>query len=326
MPDAESSTDVKRGIITFAYGAQEYINLGIALGQSLSRSNPQIKRAIVTDSSLGILSDLFDEVIPLNREWGSDVSQKLHIDEYSPFDQTLFVDCDSLALADISFAFELFQNANACALGTEMWTAQSDLREADIAKVMESLNITGIPAFNGGVYYITRSGPQANVIQRARELLSNYRDYGFNDFRSDGPADEMVMGAAMAELGCQLVDDKGLLMRTPIGLQGDLHVDVIRGVAQFNKSGCDVRPAIVHFAGGWRKHHVYARECHKLRILTNAKFLPETRAVISGALCNGNHWFKGVCTRCWTLVPRPIRLLWHGVFNRMSSTAGSLKQ
>jgi hypothetical protein len=68
-----------------------------ALALSYRRQNPLRPFAIVTDdSNAKDLANYFDVVIPLNSAYGVGVVQKLNLDRYSPFDETLFVDSDCL--------------------------------------------------------------------------------------------------------------------------------------------------------------------------------------------------------------------------------------
>lgn len=66
-------------------------------------------------------------------------------------------------------------------------------------------------------------------MQRARELLGNYKCYGFEDFRTTVPDDELLMGAAMTESGFLTISDPGKLMRISIALVGKLRVDGSKG-------------------------------------------------------------------------------------------------
>jgi len=76
-----SNKSTTAGIITFSYGGRKFVDLAISLAQSLVRSSPDIPRASVTDSNDSELATYFDLIIPVRREWGADVYQKLHIDQ-----------------------------------------------------------------------------------------------------------------------------------------------------------------------------------------------------------------------------------------------------
>jgi hypothetical protein len=307
-----------RGIITFAYGAREYIDLSIALGQSLQRFSPHISRALVTDSGDPKLRSIFHSVIPVRKELGSDVAQKLYIDVYSPFVETLFIDCDSLVVRDLDFAFQLFRESGACAIGTNLMLPGEIVQGVVVSEVCDSLKIPAIPRFNGGIYYIDKNGESAKVIARARELLKDYKKYGFKDFRSDGPNDEFLMGAAMAELGLLPIGDHGSLMRTPIGLIGKLHVDVLKGEANFNKEGSNVAPAVVHFAGEWRKDPVYVRERRKLHFLETNKVHAKIAARLYSVTYDFFRSGKKLIGQLWKFVPPRLRHLYHGLKSRVT--------
>ena len=305
------------GTITLAYGKEIYIELGKALGRSLERFNPDLCRALVTDSTDPELLELYSPVIPLRPEWGTDVSQKLHLDEYTPFDRTLFIDCDSIVVRDIGSAFDLFSDEDTCAIGTEFMVPGDNVREADIQRVLDNLSISRIPWFNGGIYYLDRNQRQGEIFRLARTYLDQYREIGFNDFRSDGPADELLLGAAMEVLGLPPISDEGKLMRTPTGMLGKLKVDVISGHASFDKKGVPFEPAIVHFAGVWREDPVCRREMRKLEILSDARHLCEFRARVFSLAYDAGTWAAHAAKVVWRSLPRPLRLLGHAGRTRL---------
>jgi hypothetical protein len=60
-------------------------------------------------------------------------------------------------------------------------------------------------------------------------------------------------------------------MRTPIGIDDEMQIDVLRGFCRFKKWGQPVSPTIVHFAT-WQFHPVYYRERAKLRLYYKSPF------------------------------------------------------
>src|SRR5262249_22985110 len=78
--------------------------------------------------------------------------------------------------------------------------------------------------------------------------------------------DEVGFALALSEHHIEPLDDpQGLTMRTPIGIEGPMDIDVLRGYCRFVKRGLPVTPTIVHFAT-WQYHPVYYRERAKLRL------------------------------------------------------------
>ena len=304
-----------KGILTLAYGSKMYVDQGVALGRSLNIHCGDIPTAVVTDSTCPELHSLFDIVIPLDASRGTGVVQKLYIDMYSPFEKTLFIDCDSIVVRNLGFAFALFNESKACVIGTELYQSTEVVDVANVETVLHTLSIDSLPKFNGGVYFIDRTTSHVSMMEKARELAANYADYGFLEFRSDGPADEMLIGAAMTIVGCTSVCDGARLMRTPIGTTGKLQVDSILGKAAFLKYGIPVTPAIVHFAGPFQKDPVYDRERLKLQIYHQTQFFRFQRAVFAGWRFELRGWIGALGARGFKYLPRPIRLFVHGCRN-----------
>ena len=50
--------------------------------------------------------------IPLRHEWGSGLEQKLYLDKYTCFEETLFVDADSIVVKDVEGLWEFFSNVS----------------------------------------------------------------------------------------------------------------------------------------------------------------------------------------------------------------------
>ncbi|MDB4028790.1 hypothetical protein N9459_06350 [Flavobacteriaceae bacterium] len=306
-----------RGFMTIAFGKERYIDMALSLGRSLKLNSPNIKRAVVTDSKSVALKNFYDFIIPLNHDYGKNVEQKLHIDKYSPFEETLFIDSDCLVFRDLEFAFDLFKGSKAIAIGTEFFFPNDTCVFADIKEVTQNLGIIKIPRFNGGIYYVSKSSIQQNILITARSFISNYKEQGFYSFREQGPADELLIGAAIELLGHGNISDNGLLMRTPIGIVGDLGVDVFKGYSKFNKSGHIVEPAIVHFAGNLVNLPEYKREIRKLDIYYESVFLKEIKVILYHKYFNLYQAIHIKRQYLWSKTPRLLRLVYHGLKSRI---------
>src|SRR5271168_365410 len=97
-----------RGIITLAYGHNRFIEQARSLAHSLQLHAPQLPRTLITDSDNPEIRSQFAEVIPYRPEYGSGVRQKLFLDRYSPYEQTLFIDSDCLALGNLDAFWSAF--------------------------------------------------------------------------------------------------------------------------------------------------------------------------------------------------------------------------
>ncbi|MEH1974504.1 MAG: hypothetical protein V7L02_15115 [Nostoc sp.] len=256
----------KTGVITYAYGAPYYIEMAKSLARSLRLHSPNIPRAIVTDNQKDReLSELFDYVIPLQKQYGSNMIQKLHLYDYSPFDRTLYIDSDCLAVRDIKFIFDAFRGRNFSVPGDIYLQAGDKDTFIDVDDILNQFDLKKLPHFNGGLYYFEQSNTAKAVFETALELLRDWKKLGIAEVRGDGPNDERIVAIAMMLHSQTLFEDNGQMMRTPIGLRGSLDVDTITGKSTFQKYNKVVSPALVHFACVWAEHPIYYREVSKLK-------------------------------------------------------------
>ncbi|MFN4243200.1 MAG: hypothetical protein ACK4PI_08180 [Tepidisphaerales bacterium] len=79
----------ERGMLAIAYGPPKYLEGAKALARSFRLHNPHLPTAVVTDSHDPELLRLFDHRVEMVRAWGKAMHQKLHVDRYTPFRQTL---------------------------------------------------------------------------------------------------------------------------------------------------------------------------------------------------------------------------------------------
>src|SRR3954447_16913268 len=91
-----------------AYGGPRYRGFAVALARSLDVHCPDIPRAVISDAADRRLERLYPWRIPLDPGRGPGLLHKLWLPEYSPFDQTIFIDADSLVVRDLDFIWGMF--------------------------------------------------------------------------------------------------------------------------------------------------------------------------------------------------------------------------
>lgn len=253
-----------RGTITLAFGKQRYVEMGKSLGRSLKLNAPNLPRAVVTDSDDPELRALFTHIVPYRPDYGSDVRQKLHLDLYSPFPETLFIDSDCLVLNDLESFWTTFAGHY---FGVPGWR---ELRRGDtdpwcdVDFLLDHFGIEALPDFNGGVYYFNRSEQATRFFESVRALLVDSEKLTFKRFREDAPADEAILSLAMALQGLSATSMGTGGMWTPASSRGPIRLDVQKGLCSFEKEGRMVYPEVVHFAGEYARAFAYVRECEKL--------------------------------------------------------------
>jgi hypothetical protein len=261
----------EKGIITLAYGSPKYIEMAKTLGRSLLLHSPNIPRAVVTDRQDDKeLSSLFDQLIPFRSEYGSNVRQKVHLDQYSPYKYTLFIDSDCIVIRDIDFVFDCFLGRHFGVVGGKYHLTQGAKDSyLDVDHILQYFKLDKLPKFNGGIYYFDDSNTAKSVFRTARKILQDFDKLRFSEFRGDGPNEEPILATSMEIHQQSVLQDNGKIMRTPVGLKGSLDMDVFSGECTFRKGLQVVSPAIVHFAYIWNEHPVYHREAERLQVWIN---------------------------------------------------------
>jgi len=258
------SGSYEKGVLTIAQGKKQYIDLAKNLAISLSLHNPGLKRALVTDSDDPELRLLYDIVIPADNSIGIGFLQKLYIRDYTPFDETLFIDVDCLCVRNIDFLWAPFANCDVSVIGRKIFEGQQF--GFSLAEIQNSLGLKYVISFNGGVYYFKRNEKAKEIFDTAKDIVANYDAYKIVKVRGE-IADEPLMSLAMGLYDQEPIDDHGKGMYTPVGQSGKFTMDVLRGYCEFIKNGRVVKPAIMHFGFGHTQAFHYRRETMKLRLV-----------------------------------------------------------
>jgi len=271
----------KRGVLTLAYGQERFIEQARSLAHSLQLHAPHLSRTLVTDSKDLTLHRQFTNVVAYRPEYGSGVRQKLFLDLYSPYEHTLFIDSDCLALGNLESFWSGFAGQHFGVPGYKFLRRGSTDPYLDVDHVLSTLHLTAIPKFNGGTYYFTRSSEAAEFFKTARNILDNWRALRLCEFRRDGPGDESVYAVAMAihNIGPTSMGPGG--MWTPAGYKGPLILNSLNGTCSFEKEGMQLSPEIVHFPGEYVYCFAYARERARLRLRIEEKKTSFTSLAIS---------------------------------------------
>lgn len=185
------------GIITFALG-EYYRDLALVLLESLRRYAPSQRVAVITDGDFEHLEAYFDVVIPVNHENGSPLRQKLFLNEYSPFQKTLFLDADSIALRPIEdfISMVLTENYPFSSSDGGWVDIESQKTEwvADVQKLKEKIESDTFRTFHGGLYYWNYDISQ-DWFTQAREYYDSFDEsYGLREVPGHGYNEEIAFG------------------------------------------------------------------------------------------------------------------------------------
>ena len=198
-----------RGFITIATGNEKYYRIAANLLHSyrLFSANP-MPFALICDRECEY-SKYFDQTILLDAPWRSYLD-KLYLPDLIPYDETIFLDADSLAYRDLNDFWIAFENStDFSAFGTDYpanypyaWFKLEDTCEF-------SDTIESIPDFIGGVYFL-RKGPHLRALaETCQYVLKNYHHFKFRQFTE--PADEPIYALAMSIHGDTTVGEHSML-------------------------------------------------------------------------------------------------------------------
>ena len=253
------------GFITMAFGKERYLEQARTLARSLKRAMPGHPIAIVTDRTAP--GPMFDIVVPMEAVAQAGTVHKTAMYRYSPFQETLFIDSDCVAVRDFSEQLRAIRTYDfSPVVNRYLHAGDRDLWLDDVGFAIAGVNGTGFPKFNGGVYFFRKSAFAEEVFARSEAIRDRQADLGIRDFDRSGPGEETLIGLALSQMHVtNLYDDDGRLMRTPLNSSGGIEADPFLGYSRFIKEGALVEPAIIHYCGEWIDHPTYLIAARGLR-------------------------------------------------------------
>ena len=274
-----------KSVLTLAVGKQLYIDMAVALARSfyIWNENAGIDFYIATDNQQLIAPDVLQwaKVIVLKPgELGEGFSPKLHLDKIAPTSQTLFIDSDCLIVKPLTTIFDKMDGKAVSVVGTFISEGEWF---GDVKSVCKKVDVTKIPKFNGGLYYLEKGDIATKVYQKARELEPKYDEIGLVRLRNK-PNDELLMAIAMALYNQAPLEDTGNYMNDPLACPGKFELNVFKGYSELvNPPYPDtkhqswnpnhiVNPIVVHFLGYYTNKYPYTKEAFKLNLVFQKKY------------------------------------------------------
>ncbi len=219
----------RKGFVTIATGQERYYKLARNLLHSyrLFAKDP-FPFAIISDRENEYTSE-FDKVIVIS-DASNSYNDKLKLFRELPFEETIFIDADSLAYGDLNTWWDIFCDAGDFSLFGYAWRDLNCGRGWFIPSGMKQhgTDISFIPDFNGGVYYMRNTDACRHVFEIAINCEKNYHDYSFNGFAD--PADEPLLALGMAVCKFEPVDMPGELVFAPSRKRLEADISVPRAV------------------------------------------------------------------------------------------------
>ena len=287
---------IPRGVLTIAYGRPKYVRQAISLARSIRLRDPELPLAVASDFPASAFLGLYDPVIPWDFSAWPELVSKLEIYDITPFETTLFLDADCLAIRSLTQVFSYFDGQQFAVFGRNDTNATWFRSIECIQAAVPSLTY---PVFNGGLYYFTKSAVAEDVFRRARQLFQRYDELQLYRSRTSRENEEPLMSLAMAQAGLTATSDPRLdVMHAPERPSYHISINVQAGECEFERWGRVVSPTVVHFVGVRDTIYEYAREVTRLEAASRGPRFPYSHDRIVRTVAYGR-WLVAVGASQW---------------------------
>jgi FkbM family methyltransferase len=211
----------------------------------------------------------FDVVIPLDPAFGPGLAQKLHLDAYSPFEQTLYIDADCLVYSDLNKLWDQFRDAEGLSLfGLYIDPGGSHYAVDDLDRYMAELDISRMVMTNTGMLYFDRSTLSGEAFETARSIAKRGHELGLRSHPVGFFNDEPIFGAVVEMLGLPVVSStlQPVFTLGSFGTDDMSDINVIRQDSRQSFDGRPVQPSAIHFNVDSQHSKLYDRELRRLEL------------------------------------------------------------
>ncbi len=232
------------GVLTLATHRDYRKAIGLAL--SLRVSNPGIPAGVACAPLLRpLLAPYFDYVIDENPTLRG-FEHKVHLDRYSPFQDTFFFDADVLVFKNLQPIVEAWGDLGYNACGTYMSDGVSAFG-MDRARVRALLGKESMVEIGGAGHAYFRKPACVPIFDLAREVTRDYRRYAGDATY----ADEDCLNIVLTTLGIRPRDHWGFFSVHYSAVPGTLRLDAAAGWCEMieRETGLPYRPYMMHFVG-----------------------------------------------------------------------------
>ena len=261
---------MSRGFITIATGKEMYFQFAknLLLSYKLYCDSP-LPFAIMCDQE-NEYTALFDDVV-LFQKTEHPYFDKFELLKLAPYDETIFIDSDCLAYADLNQYWDYFANVDAfTASGTNypIDSEQGLFNKDEVGLYKDRVHWK--PDIHGGLYYIRKGEKCDAIYKECRYIAEHYADFRWPDFCAPY-ADEPVLCLAMAAQGCRAVEAYPANYGIPwevTQMKCDIFTGLCQYATQWHPLVKDGR--LIHWSVRYCKKPLYRFEVEKLyRMVTS---------------------------------------------------------
>lgn len=227
-----------------------------ALALSARVSNPGVPLAVAASAKLKpLLAPYFDHFIEENASLRG-FEHKVHIDRYSPFEDTFFFDSDVLLFRDLTPISEAWKDQVYTACGQYHADGFSSFG-MDRKKVLEKIGKPKLAVIDGAGHCFFRKPGCVPLFDMARDITARHKEF-CGDIKY---ADEDVINIVMTIMELQPSRLQGFFSRYMSAQRGTMRMKAVEGICTFTEVGSNavLSPYMMHFAAN-EAPFAYARE------------------------------------------------------------------
>lgn len=254
-------TTSRRGVLTIAHGHPRYAKQAVTLAQSIRLRDPEIAIAVGTNLDPQIFNGMFDAVIPWNfRRRG--LLSKLDMYQWSPFQDTLYLDSDVIVCRSLSNVFDRFSGVPLGVIQDEhprgAWFRNPE-------RVRREFGDVDRVRFNGGLYYFEKCDVAGAVFAAAGAIEDRYEELGI--MLQDGQKNEepmLALAMACVELFAQVEPVDAPLCAAAWPHDKPYYIDAVGGECYHMEGEQKILRVLMHYHGGGVYSYPYLREGMRL--------------------------------------------------------------
>lgn len=255
-----------RGFITIATGNEAYYQLAWNLLRSYRHfCDDPLPFAILCEQK-NVLTEDFDDVLLFKDTASRSYLDKLCLDSYLPYDETIFIDADCLAFANLNVLFDYFQEADdfSCfgrvlPLGDKTgWFEYDNLGELKD-------RVSYVVGLHGGIYYMRRGEICARIFRDAKAFIPEYARFRFKG-KFSNPGDEPLIALSMAVNHCRPILFRSEAICCYWEHVGHMTIDITQGLARVNSQQI-VNTSLIHWGTRYTRELEYKKQVALLDLL-----------------------------------------------------------
>lgn len=231
------------GVLTLATPNDYLKAIGLAL--SLRVSNPDVPVAVACSPKIRpLMSPYFTHIIDEDPTLRGFV-HKVHLDRYTPFDETMFFDSDVLVFRPLRPFIDKWEKRAYAACGHHQTDGFSCFG-LDRKKILEKTGKNVVTVIEGAGHALFRKPECRAVFDMAREITQNYQDWAGNI----PYADEDVITIVMTAMDLPPIPHGEFFSRHLSAKPGTLKMDATKGKCEFIATNTNNKfmPCMMHFA------------------------------------------------------------------------------